>query len=68
MIYLTGQLLLFLLVTGFVGFVMGWLLRGAMLSFSTLDSSKVLYRAAESQADLFGSLSSEQSAIGKDKR
>ena len=30
MIYLTGQLLLFLLVSAFLGFLIGWLSRGAL--------------------------------------
>ena len=44
MIYLTGQLLLFLLVTAFLGFVIGWLLRGAMLPVSMLKENEFIYR------------------------
>ncbi len=31
MIYLTGQLLLFLLVSAFLGFLVGWFSRGALV-------------------------------------
>lgn len=44
MIYLTGQLLFFLLVSAFVGFVIGWLLRGAMLPLSMFNDSDMSYR------------------------
>ena len=50
MIYLTGQLLAFLIVTGSVGFILGWILRGAILSTSAIHSAKVLY-SAETQTD-----------------
>lgn len=43
MIYLTGQLLFFLLVSAFVGFVIGWLLRGAMLPLSMFNDSDASY-------------------------
>ena len=50
MIYLTGQLLVFLLVTAFTGFIIGWLLRGAMLPVSMLNSGDILYQT-ESHSD-----------------
>ncbi len=37
MIYLTGQLIFFLAVTAFLGFIVGWLLRGAMLPLSMFE-------------------------------
>lgn len=43
MIYLTGQLLAFLIVTASVGFILGWLLRGAMLSTSTINGADMFY-------------------------
>ena len=68
MIYLTGQLIIFLLVTAFVGFVMGWLLRGAMLPLSTLNSADMLYHT-ESKHDkpnyLFGSLVSDKASTNE---
>ncbi len=50
MIYLTGQLLFFLLVTAFLGFIIGWLLRGAMLPVSMLKSKEFIYHSADSGA------------------
>lgn len=43
MIYLTGQLLLFLLITAFLGFIIGWLLRGAMLPSSMFEGKEFIY-------------------------
>ena len=51
MIYLTGQLLFFLLVTAFLGFLVGWLLRGAMLPLSMFEESEYTYHTAEPQAE-----------------
>lgn len=52
MIYLTGQLLFFLLVTAFLGFVMGWLLRGAMLPLSMFqDGGEKFYNKNEHPTD-----------------
>ena len=50
MIYLTGQLLAFLIVTASVGFVLGWVLRGAMLPVSVPNSTDMFY-PAKSQVD-----------------
>lgn len=48
MIYLTGQLLFFLLVTAFLGFIVGWLLRGAMLPLSMFeDGEYITYQVPE---------------------
>ena len=48
MLYLTGQLLFFLLVTAFLGFIVGWLLRGAMLPVSMFeDGEYVTYQVQE---------------------
>ena len=47
MIYLTGQLLFFLLVTAFLGFIVGWLLRGAMLPLSMFEGGDYTYHAGE---------------------
>ena len=43
MIYLTGQLLAFLIVTASVGFILGWLLRGAMLSTAAINGADLFY-------------------------
>lgn len=51
MIYLTGQLLIFLLVTVFLGFLIGWLLRGAMLPVSMVDNKEFVYHVASPHAD-----------------
>lgn len=51
MIYLTGQLLFFLLVTAFLGFIVGWLLRGAMLPLSMFEGNEYTYHTAETQAE-----------------
>lgn len=48
MLYLTGQLFFFLLVTAFLGFIVGWLLRGAMLPLSMFeDGEYVTYQVPE---------------------
>ncbi len=47
MIYLTGQLLFFLLVTAFLGFIIGWLLRGAMLPVSMFEGNEYTYHASD---------------------
>ena len=51
MIYLTGQLLFFLLVTAFLGFIVGWLLRGAMLPISMLESNEIRYISSDSRSE-----------------
>jgi hypothetical protein len=38
MIYLTGQLLLFLLVSAFLGFLIGWFTRGALADAARIQS------------------------------
>ena len=38
MIYLTGQLLLFLLVSAFLGFLIGWFTRGALVDAARIQS------------------------------
>jgi hypothetical protein len=43
MIYLTGQLLFFLLISAFLGFLIGWLLRGAMLPLSVFNGKDIIY-------------------------
>lgn len=55
MIYLTGQLLFFLLVTAIFGFVLGWTLRGAMLPTSVLNGREMFFQA-ESRTDQAGFL------------
>ena len=49
MIYLTGQLLFFLLITAFVGFLIGWLLRGAMLPASMFEKNEYTYNSSVSR-------------------
>ena len=49
MIYLTGQLLFFLLITAFLGFVIGWLLRGAMLPASMFKDKEFIYHTDRSE-------------------
>lgn len=44
MIYLTGQLLAFLIVTASVGFVLGWILRGAVLHTSEINRADILFQ------------------------
>ncbi len=51
MIYLTGQLLFFLLVTAFLGFIVGWLLRGAMLPLSMFEGDEYKYHPADIPVD-----------------
>ena len=42
MIYLTGQLLAFLIVTASIGFVLGWILRGAILHTAEINHAEIL--------------------------
>lgn len=50
MIYLTGQLIVFLIVTASVGFMLGWLLRGSMLPVSAIKNAEV-FLPVDSQID-----------------
>jgi|GEM_PF-4868106 len=63
MIYLTGQLLAFLIVTASVGFVLGWLLRGAILPGPTANSVDMFYpskQQVEKPSYLISGIASEK--------
>lgn len=63
MIYLTGQLLAFLIVTASVGFILGWLLRGAILPISAANNVDMFYpseRPVEKPSYLISGIASEK--------
>ena len=67
MIYLTGQLLVFLLVTAMTGFIIGWLMRGAMIPVSMLNNQDVIYQT-KGHSDAPGYLSGQPSVYATEHK